>query len=530
MLKTNLKVASGTAASRVTGLIRVAVLGAVLGTPSAVADAYDLANGTPNMIYELLLGGVLSAALVPLFTDLRRQNDDEGTSAVLSVAGLILVALTAVAVVAAPFIFHMYSILTSSSVDAGQYRAVGTALARIFLVQIFFYGINAFAAAALQASRRFTAAAWFPTLSNVVIIGSLVLVPSVAHHRSPTLADVLHNTSLRWVLGWGATIGIALMAIALVPLMLSNGQRLRFRPDFRHPAVVRLRKASGWALGYVAANQVALVVVRNLLRGGGGDVFAYSRAFLWFMLPHALLAMSVTTTFLPNMTDIAATHDKARITAATSTGVRMIALVTLPAGFGLFVLRRSLIGAVFEHGRASSADALQTSRALAGFALGLVGFSVYLFALRVFYAHHDQKKPFIINCFENAINIVLGIVLSHYFGVLGLAASFAIAYLVSAAITLRVIADVLRWRGLRDVYRSMSRMLLAAVVMAEVVWLVARLVGSNSGLGAMVRTLAGTVAGTVVYVVVLWLLGSSELRMAVNQLPARFVPRRLRAQ
>ena len=196
MLKTNLKVASGTAASRLTGLVRVAVLGAVLGTPSAVADAYDLANGTPNMIYELLLGGVLSAALVPLFTDLRRQNDDEGTSAVLSVAGLILVALTAVAMVAAPFIFHMYSILTSSSVDAGQYRAVGTALARIFLVQIFFYGINAFAAAALQASRRFTAAAWFPTLSNVVIIASLLLVPSITNGAEPGLRDVIDSPKL----------------------------------------------------------------------------------------------------------------------------------------------------------------------------------------------------------------------------------------------------------------------------------------------------------------------------------------------
>ena len=150
--------------------------------------------------------------------------------------------------------------------------------------------------------------------------------------------------------------------------------------------------------------------------------------------------------------------------------------------------------------------------------------------LRVFYAHHDQKKPFVINCFENAINIVLGIILSHYYGVLGLAASFAIAYIISAVITLRVIADVLRWRGLREVYRSVGRMLLAAVVMAEVVWVVARNVGSNSGLGAVVRTLTGTATGTVVYAVVLWLLGSSELRMAVDQLPARFVPRRLRAR
>jgi putative peptidoglycan lipid II flippase len=231
--------------------------------------------------------------------------------------------------------------------------------------------------------------------------------------------------------------------------------------------------------------------------------------------------MSVITTFLPDMTTMAAVHDKSRITAATSLGIRMIALVTLPAGFGLFVLRRSVIGAVFEHGNASAADALQTSRALGGFALGLVGFSVYMFSLRVFYAHHDQRKPFVINCFENLINIVLGIVLSHYFGVLGLAASFAIAYLVSAVITLRVIADVLRWRGLPSVYRSMGRMLVAAVVMAEAVWLVARNVGSNSGTGAVARTLAGTAVGIVVYVAVLVLLRSDEIAMAVDPIRRR---------
>jgi putative peptidoglycan lipid II flippase len=180
---------------------------------------------------------------------------------------------------------------------------------------------------------------------------------------------------------------------------------------------------------------------------------------------------------------------------------------------------------VFEHGHASTADALQTSRALGGFALGLVGFSVYMFALRVFYAHHDQKKPFIINCFENAINIVLGVVLGHYYGVLGLAASFAIAYLVSAVVTLKIIADVLRWRGLRDLYRSMARMLLAAVVMAEVVWFVARHVGANSGIGAVTRTLAGTVAGTIVYVVVLAVLRSDEIEWLIGPLRRRFAPR-----
>ena len=160
LLRSNVAVATGTALSRVTGVLRVAVLGAVLGAPSALADAYDLANGTPNMIYELLIGGVLSSSLVPLFTRLHEEKDTDGTNAVVSVAVVVMAAITAVAVLAAPLIFRLYSLMTSAAVDAGQYREVGTLLSRIFLVQIFFYGLNALASALLNARSRFFAAAW----------------------------------------------------------------------------------------------------------------------------------------------------------------------------------------------------------------------------------------------------------------------------------------------------------------------------------------------------------------------------------
>jgi len=301
LLRSNVAVATGTAMSRVTGVVRVAVLGSVLGSPSALADAYDLANGTPNMVYELLVGGVLSASLVPLFTRLHEEDDTDGTSAVVTVAAIVMAAVTAAAVVAAPLIFRLYSLLTAATVDADQYRHVGTVLARIFLVQIFFYGLNALAVALLNARRRFFAAAWVPTLANGVIIVTLLFVPKVMHSTAPQLTDVLDNADLRWLLGGGATAGIAVMAFALLPALAAAGVRIRFRPDFHHPAVLRLRSLSGWALGYVAANQLAIVVVRNLLRGGDGSIFSYSRAYLWFVLPHGLLAMSIATERLPRL-------------------------------------------------------------------------------------------------------------------------------------------------------------------------------------------------------------------------------------
>jgi putative peptidoglycan lipid II flippase len=518
LLKSNVAVATGTATSRITGVIRVAVLGAVLGTPGAVADAYDLANGTPNMIYELLIGGVLSSSLVPLFTRLHDEDDEDGTNAVVSVAVVVMGAVTVLAVLAAPLVFRLYSLLTSENVDADQYRQVGTVLARIFLIQIFFYGLNALASALLNARRRFFAAAWVPALANVVIIATLLLVPTVTDGAVPSMQDVLDDPQLKWLLGGGATLGIAVMALALVPALMSAKVRLRFRPDFHHPAVRTLRTLSGWALGYVVANQIAVIVIRNLLRGGDGSVFAYSRAYLWFVLPHGLLAVSIATTFLPEMSSAINRKDRAALIDRTSLGIRLIALVTLPAGFGLFVLRHAIVGAAFQHGNVTADDALVTSRALGGFALGLVGFSIYLFVIRVFYAHQDARTPFVINVVENIINIVLALLLVNRWGLLGLGAAFAVAYLVSALWAMQIVSYKVPGFELKPMLSGLYRMALASLVMAEAVWAISQLVGANAGGGAVLRVVVGTVVGAGVYVGMLIVLQVPEL----TQLRARF--------
>ena len=519
LLKSNLAVASGTALSRVSGLVRVSIFGYVLGK-SALTDAYNQANATPNLIYELVLGGVLSSALVPLFTRLRHENDEDGEVAVRSVSIVALAVLTAVAVAAAPLIFRLYASFTSKAIDGNLYREAGGALAVFFLFQIFFYGLNALGSAELQARKRFFAAAWAPALANLVIIGTLLLVPDAVDGVA-SLGDVLSNDRLRWTLGLGATGGIAVMAIALVPSLVAAGVPLRFRLDLHNPAVRRLRDLSGWALGYVIANQVAIIVVQNLLvRSGEGNQTAYTNAFTFFMLPHGLLAMSIVTTFLPEMSQAIAEKRRERLVERTGLGIRMVALLTIPAGFGLFVLRRPIVGLALQHGEYKAVDALIASRALAGFALGLGAFSVYLFTLRAFYAHQDARTPCIINIGENLLNIALAVLLYRHFGVLGIAASFAIAYFLSALWSMQVLSYKVSGFALRPMLGALYRMALASAVMAEAVWAVARLVGDNSGAGAVVRVLVAAVIGIGVYVGLLLVMHAPEL----DELREKFTP------
>jgi putative peptidoglycan lipid II flippase len=535
LLRSNLIVAVGTALSRVSGLLRVIVFGYVIGQ-SALADAYKLSNETPNIIYDLLLGGVLSATLVPLFSSLmlstratdgphtdqtgtdqtgtdQSDADADGrraTNAVITVAVTLLLALTVAAVLAAPLIFRLYSLDTAPGLNVDLYRDVGTTLTRIFLIQILFYGLSGIANAYLNSRRRFFAAAWSPVLPNLIIIITLLSLPS-AGPDGWTLGDVISNSRLRLTLGLGATVGIAAMALVLVPAMLAAG--LRFRPtlEWKHPAVRQLLVLSGWTIGFVVANQFALVVVRNLAQGlGEGYASSYFDAFTWFVLPHGLLAVSIATTFQPEMARAASAKDRSGFIQYASLGVRSIAALTIPAAAGLLVLSEPIIG-LMQRGEFDAVDTRNTARALAGLALGLVGFSVYLFTLRAFYAHQDTRTPFILNVGENLLNIVLAFVFVEWWGLFGLGLAYAVAYLLAAAWALRVLRHKVRGFDLGAIWSSVWRALLAGVLMVEAMWVVTHNVSGDAGWDGVAQLLVGGTVGLVVYATVLVALSAPEI-------------------
>ncbi|MEY3033381.1 MAG: hypothetical protein RLZ86_3 [Actinomycetota bacterium] len=510
LLRSNAIVALGTGLSRLTGMLKVIVFGFVIGQ-TALADAYDGANNSPNAVYELLLGGVLSATLVPLFTRLLEDDDRDGAESVVGVSIVALTVITAIAVVFAPWIFRIFSLSPDAAVDANDFRTVGTALTRIFLLQIFFYGIAAVLGALLNAQRRFFAAAWSPVLANVVIICSLLYVPTLLDNKAPILRDVLDSPSFRWLLGLGATGGIALQALVLLPAIHQAGLNFRFRFRPFHPAVKRLFALSGWTFGYVLANQVTVVIVKNLAVPGSGGQDAYAKASTFFYFPHGLLAMSIATTFIPEMARAVARRDRDAFVDRTALGVRLVGILTIPAAFGFLALARPIVGALLQHGQFDAAAADTTSRALAGLSLGLIGYSIYLFALRGFYAHQDTRTPFVINLGQNALNIVLAFALVGPFDVLGLGLAFAISYLAAAIVTLLALRVKVPTFPALDVLVGLSRVVLAGAAMGSIVWLAVRAFGDDDGGGAVLRLVIGTGIGVITYLGALQLLRAPEI-------------------
>lgn len=508
LLRSSAVVGLGTALSRVTGFLRISAIAAI-GFGS-LTDVYNIANSTPNMVYELLLGGILTATLVPLYVEHLQHDDPRASSAIntLALAGLVVVSV--LGVVAAPWIIRLFA-LNIEGRDRAQQIALATALLRLFMPQVFFYGVTALATAMLNARRRFAAAAFAPVLNNVVVIAVFLALPRLSEGGRLGLSDVHGDLGLLLLMGLGTTAGIAAMAVALVPPLLRSGARLNLVWEWRHPAVTKLLRLSGWTAGYVAANQVAQWLVLVLALGSRGDASVYVAAFIIYQLPHGLFAVSIMTAIAPELAARAARGDLVGMRDEFSMGLRLMVLVIAPASVVLVTLSVPLVNAALLHGDLSVESARLTAETLAWFGGGLVFFSTYLYTLRGFYSLQDTRTPFWVNLGENGLNIAAALALYPVMGVQGLALAWSLAYAVSAVVAVVLLRRRLgRLDGRRTVAAGL-RVAAASVLLGATTWLVAAAVGTTGPWRSMLAaTLAGA-AGVIVYVAALHASRSREL-------------------
>ena len=495
LLRASAVVGVGTALSRVTGFLRVAAIAYALGA-AALAGTYSYANETPNMLYELLLGGVLTATLVPQFVRHVEREDKDAISAIFSVALVALVVVSALGVLLAPWIVELFTLRVQGGDKAAQ-QEVATTLVRLFMPQMLFYGFIALATAVLHAHRRFAAAAFAPILNNVVVIAIFVSLPRLVDGPI-TLERVRGDTPLLLALGLGTTAGIAAVAFVLIPALVLAGVHLRPRFDLRHHAVIAMARLSGWTVGYVIANQIALWVVLVLANGTDGGPFVYLSAYAFFQLPHGLLAVSLMTTTAPEMASAAERGDLDGLRARLSDGLRLTTVVILPCAAALVALARPIVVALLQRGAFDATDAALVAETVAGFAVGLVFFSSYLFVLRAFYSMHDTRTPFFLNCAENALNLVLAVPLYAWLGIPGLALAFSGAYAGASLLTLAVLHRRIGGIDGRALADTTGRALLPALVATLAGWGVARTLGwSGPGEGAVTAVVGLVVVGAV---------------------------------
>lgn len=500
----NLAVGLGTALSRLSGYLRILALAWVLVPvvgDGRLTDVYNLANTAPNIVYDLVLGGVLTATLVPRFTRAVLEDDRRAIDAIVTVSLMTLATLTVAATLAAPLIIRVYTAFAPADV-ARQYNGVATSLAYLFLPQIFFYGATSVLSALLNAKGKFFAAAWAPVLTNVVTIVGLVIVKQT--FSTITIEEAAHDGRLRFELGLGATLGVAAMAMVLIPAIARSGNGPRFRLDLHHPAIREVLRLSTWTVGYVVANQISFLVITVLALRAFSDYSAYTSMYLLLQLPHGLLAVTLMTTYTPRLTRAHVNQNAALFRTLVRAGSRVIAGLLLPAA-AMFVAAPSTVA----RGLASNLGTLDASAGvLRGFGVGLVAFSLYLFLLRGFYAMQDTRTPFVINAIQNGANIVLALVFAHAWGAEGLAWAFSLSYIGAAALAWSRLDGAVRG-GLRlDLFLpGLLRALVAAVPMGIAVWATTDAIDARSSVGAVASLVPAALLGAACYFATLAALG-----------------------
>ena len=512
--------AAGTAVSRATGVLRVLVLAWVLGI-SPLADSYNLANTIPNMLYDIVLGGVLGATFIPVFIErLATRTEREAwrsISTVCTVAVVLLAATTGVFFVLAPWLIDAFTAFTHSAVhDPKQVelqRQVATTLLRWFTPQIFLYGLLSIGGVLLNIRRKFGAPMWVPIANNVVCIVVLLIFAGVA--PDPTLQSVALSPGQMALLGAGTTAGVAVQAILLIPsLARARLGRLRWRFNLRDEALLAVVRLGSWTFGFVVLNQVALYVVLALAYGSGGSgpVSAYTYAYAFMQMPYAVVAVSVMSAVTPDLADHHTRGERAKFITRFGTGLRAVLAIIIPSSVALFVLARPLIALLLGHGEGTAYATLQTGTALAELSLGLVGFTVFQYVIRALQAMRETKTAFWLYTGENAVNVIVAVVLVRPLGLAGVALSVSIGYSVGAVVGLFLLR---RWLGRLAPPRCFAplwRICAASAVMGLVVLVISNLSGAMWGPALLLRVVGSIVLGGGAYLATVAVLGRRAAR------------------
>ena len=378
-------IAVATLFARVAGFARTLVFSESVGA-SEVGSVYQSINVLPNVVFEIAAGGVLAAAAVPLIaTSLgagRREEADQVASALLGWTLAVLLPLSALLALAAPFLSQLLlENAAPGSVDLGARMLV------VFAPQVVLYGIGIVLTGVLHAHRRFLAAALAPLLSSLVVIAAYLVYGTLTEGQE-SIAEV-SGTAFA-VLAGGTTLGVVVLSLPLIVPAWRTGARLR--PTLRFPGGAARRAAGLAGAGVLAlvAQQAAVLATVWLAnsRGGTGTVNAFAYVQAVYLLPYAVLAVPIATSAFP-----ALAHREGSGNSDTGTLSRAAqGILVLSAGAAAVLIATSRsVGTFFQNldrgaGAGPGRAALEAiPSALVSYAPGLVGFALTALLTRALY-------------------------------------------------------------------------------------------------------------------------------------------------
>ncbi|MEW2382453.1 murein biosynthesis integral membrane protein MurJ [Micromonospora sp. NPDC047707] len=518
--------AIGSLVSRGTGFLRTLAITAALG--SAVGDAYTTAQILPGMVYEFLLGGILTSVLIPVLVRRRKFDADGGqayTQRLMTLAVLALGAAAVLAVALAPVLTWLYA----SDQSSQDYRDLVTTWARLMLPMIFFTGLSALISAVLNTRGHFAAPMWAPILNNIVVIVTAGLYIAIFTTDSLAPDDMTPGRIL--LIGGGTLLGVAVQAAGLLPALRKVGFRWRFRFDFGALGLGELARLGGWMFCYVAVSQVGLIVVFNLLSRTSGTAagpLIYNNVFLLLMMAHGIIAVSIITALMPRMSAAAADGRHGDLAADLSRGTRTVSAVLAPIAVCYAVLATPIAFTLFRYGAFDAESAKATAPVLVYAAVALVPFAVSQLFTFAFYALPDTRTPALVNIpvvvLRALVQIGLFVAFSASFAASGMMIGNAVSYLAAAVASAWLLRPRVGRIGLGAILNTLGRVSVAAIGAALVGLLVVALLPGDdtpTRFEAIVQLVVGGAVIGATYLGLAMLLRIGEITEVVGMVRRR---------
>lgn len=445
LMRSSTVMAIGTIFSRITGLVRGLLTVALLGT-ALLGDTFNVANTMPNILYNLIIGGALTAVFVPQLVRAIREPDGGSAfiSRLVTATVVVLGLLTTVAVIAAPILVRLFA---TSYVGRPEFNLT-VLIMRWCLPQIFFMGLFALLGQIANAKEKFGPMMWAPILNNIVGIAG---IGYFLHQRPHWTVTSISTSEATWI-GIITTLGYVVQAAVLIPVIAKTHIKISPRFDWRDPEIKKSMRLATWTLIFAAISQISYLVTVNLsthaavraLKEGittGVGYTPYSNATFIMMLPHSIVTISIVTALLPQLSRFA--HEKKinDIHDSLVKAIRLVGIITVPAAIGLLLFGPLITRTLFFG--ISQADGQYLGNVLAGFSLGLLPLSINLIALRGLNAFENVKlqvlSNFIMNLIASALALVASFTLPAKWVTVGLAVALSASYYFGAYSTIRLL-------------------------------------------------------------------------------------------
>ena len=493
----------GNIASRVLGLVRETAFANAFGASGAFS-AFTAAAQIPMMIHDMLIGGLLSSALVPVFSE--HAEDREALWRIVSVVLGTIVVLVSLAVLLVELTAPALTVLLVGGFSP-ELQALTTQLIRLVTPAVLLLSVAGVLTGLLYALKRFTFAAFGAAVYNIgMIVGAVWLT---------RFFDEPHRI---YALAFGMLLGSAGQVLLLLPDL--RDQRIRLAFDWRHPVLRRIGKLYlPIALGLVIS-QIGIFIDRNLASGTGEQSISWMRyATTLIQFPLGLIAAAVSLAVLPNLSELASRRQFEAYRQTLFTGLRLVLVLILPATLGLFVLAHPIVALLFQRGEFTAYDTAWTARALRLYLLGLPFAAIDQPLVFGFYARQNTTLPAIVGAIAVGIYTLVALSFVNTFGMMALVAANSIQWMGHAFIML--------WLTRRHVGTFHESGLLTTTLKAGLAALIMAVgvAGALAGLTPMLpATLVGRVLAVVVpalvgvglYALMVWLLRLDEARAAAR--------------